>query len=130
MRAVFDSNIFVSSITMPGGRADKAILTVAEGKAELVISKPIIHEVLGVLARKFDRNPEELARVAVFLSELGEVVSPRKKVKALSDDPDSRVLECALTGQADVIVTGDQAMLALGQYEGIKIVSLKEFLEP
>ena len=95
----------------------------------LVISRPIILEVLDVLARKFDRNPEELARVAVFLSELAEVVAPRSRLKVLRDEPDNRILECAITGKADAIVTGDQAMLQLGEYRGIRILSLKDFMK-
>lgn len=129
MKAVFDTNIFVSAFAIPGGRADAAILKVAEGEVHLVISRPIIHEVLDVLARKFDRNSEELARVAVFLSELAEVVAPRSRLKVLRDEPDNRILECAVTGKADAIVTGDQAMLKLGEYRGIRILSLKDFLK-
>ena len=129
MKAVFDTNIFVSAFAIPGGRADTAILKAAEGEVHLVISRPIIHEVLDVLARKFDRNPEELARVAVFLSELAEVVAPRSRLKALRDEPDNRILECAIAGKADAIVTGDQAMLKLGEYRGIRILSLKDFLK-
>lgn len=128
MKAVFDSNIFVSALVVPGGRADAAVRRVVEGGVQLVVSKPIIHEVLGVLARKFERHAEELARVAVLLAELGLVVSPRQTVSVLKDDPDNRVLECAVAGAADVIVTGDRAMLALGEYEGIRILSLKQFL--
>ena len=94
----------------------------------LLLSKPILDELLGVLARKFDRNAEELARVAVFLMELGEVVHPRKTLKVLRDEPDNRILECALTAHAKVIVTGDRAMLALGEYKGVRVVSLREFL--
>jgi len=60
-----------------------------------VLSRPIIHEVLEVLARKFDRDLEELSRTAVFLSGLGDVVAPRRKVRVLRDDPDNRILECA-----------------------------------
>ena len=129
MRAVFDTNIFVSAFAIPGGRADAAILKATEGEVHLVISRPIFHEVLDVLARKFDRNSEELARVAVFLSELAEVVAPRSRLKVLRDEPDNRILECAVTGKADVIVTGDQAMLQLGEYRGIRILSLKDFLK-
>jgi predicted nucleic acid-binding protein len=46
----------------------------------------------------------------------------------LRDEPDNRILECAVTAKARVIVTGDQAMLALGEYRGIRILSLKDFL--
>ena len=129
MRAVFDTNIFVSTFTFPGGRAEEAVIKAARGDVELIVSKPIIRETLDVLARKFDRSAEELARVAVFLSELGEVVTPRTKLKVLADEPDNRILECAVAGGADVIVTGDQAMLDLGSYEGIRMMTLREFLK-
>jgi putative PIN family toxin of toxin-antitoxin system len=129
VKAVLDTNIFISALTLPGGQAEKAVLAAVEGRFDLAISKPIIHEVLGVLARKFARDAEELARVAVFLSELGEVVQPRKTLHVLRDEPDNRILECALTAHAKVIVTGDRAMLDLGEYKGVRIVTLREFLE-
>jgi putative PIN family toxin of toxin-antitoxin system len=129
VRAVFDTNIFVSALVFPGGQAEKALLSAVEGRIDLIVSRPIIHEVLGVLARKFDRAQDELARVAVFLSELGEVVQPRKAIAVLKDEPDNRILECARAGSAETIVTGDRAMLALGMFEGIRIVSLRAFLE-
>jgi len=82
-----------------------------------------------VLARKFGRDKEELARVAVYLTEIGIMVRPRRKIRVLSDNPDNRILECAVSGEADIIVTGDKAMLNLGEYKNAKILSLKEFLE-
>jgi len=128
VKAVLDTNIFISALTLPGGQAEKAVLAAVEGRFDLAISKPIIHEVLGVLARKFARDAEELARVAVFLSELGELVQPRKTLHVLSDEPDNRILECALAAHAKLIVTGDRAMLALDEHKGIRIVTLREFL--
>lgn len=128
MRVVFDSNIFVSALAIPGGSAERALEGAIDGVFDLVLSKPIIHEVLEVLARKFDRDAEELSRTAVFLSSLGEVVAPRRKVGELRDEPDNRILECAAAGGAKVIVTGDREMLALREWEGIRIVSLREFL--
>ena len=80
-----------------------------------------------MLARKFARDAEELSRVAVFLSEF-EVVHPRKTLHVLRDEPDNRILECAITAHAKVIVTGDRAMLALQEYKGIRILTLREFL--
>lgn len=129
MKAVLDTNIFISALALPGGQAEKAVLAAVEGRFELVISKPIIHEVLGVLARKFERDAEELARVAVFLAELGDVIHPRKAVRILRDEPDNRILECAHAARADVIVTGDRAMLALGQYMETRVMTLREFLD-
>ena len=129
MKAVFDTNIFISAIALPGSRAEAAILRVVEDDVQLVISREIILEILDVLARKFDRSAEELARLAVYLADLAEVVTPRRRLKVLKDDPDNRILECAVTGKVNVIVTGDQAMLQLGIYRGIRILSLKDFLD-
>ena len=128
MKAVFDTNIFVSALAFPGGRAEAALMKVIGGEVELLVSKSIIHEVLDVLSRKFDRDPEELARVAVYLADLGKVVQPKSKLAILRDEPDNRILECAVAGRADVIVTGDHAMLALSKYKAVSIVTLKDFL--
>lgn len=128
MRVVLDTNIYISALVLPGGQAEKAVHAAAEGRYELLISKPIIHEVLEVLARKFARDAEELARVALFLADLGESVQPRRRVRLLRDDPDNRVLECAFAGHADLIVTGDRAMLKLGTTRGVRLVTLRDFL--
>jgi putative PIN family toxin of toxin-antitoxin system len=128
VRVTFDTNVFVSALAIPGGRADQALDRVIRGEAHLVISKAIIQELLAVLSKKFGRDREELARVAVFLAELGELVQPRHTVNVLDDEPDNRILECAVAGHADAIVTGDLAMLALAEYEGIGIIRLRDFL--
>ncbi|MCI0439836.1 MAG: PIN domain-containing protein, partial [Chloroflexi bacterium] len=62
MRAVFDTNIYVSAFAIPGGRAEAALVKAVKGEVRLVISKLIIHELLDVLTRKFGRDAEELAR--------------------------------------------------------------------
>ena len=130
MRVVFDTNIFVSAFVLPGIRADAALIRVVDDIDQLVISKVIIDELLTVLARKFARDADELARVAVFLSDLAEVVRPRGRIDVLQDEADNRILECARTGKVDVIVTGDKAMIELGSYRSINIISLRNFLEP
>ncbi|GBE38684.1 MAG TPA: putative toxin-antitoxin system toxin component, PIN family [Nitrospirae bacterium] len=128
MRAVFDSNIFISALVIPGSKAEKAIARIIEGKDRLVLSKAIIDEILFVLARKFSRDREAISRAAVYLSALGETNQPTKKIKVLTDDPDNRILECAQAGKADIIVTGDTEMLKLKEFHGIRIISLKEYL--
>jgi putative PIN family toxin of toxin-antitoxin system len=129
LKAVFDTNIFVSALAIPGGQAERAIDLVIDARVNLCISKQIIHEVLGVLAQKFSKGPEELSRTAVFLSEMGELIVPREKPTVLDDEPDNRILECAMTGHADVIVTGDRAMLNLKKYKEIRIISFRQFLD-
>jgi putative PIN family toxin of toxin-antitoxin system len=128
MTVVFDSNIFISALVIPGTKAEEAVFRFMDGKDTLIISKAIIDEVLTVLANKFSKDREAISRTAIFLSELGTLVRPGKRIKVFEDDPDNRILECAIKGKADAIVTGDKAMLELKEYQGIRIITLKEYL--
>jgi putative PIN family toxin of toxin-antitoxin system len=128
MRVVFDTNIFISALALPGDKADRAVMRIIEGKDTLVISREIIDEVLTVLARKFSRDAEALSSVAVNLAGMGEISRSVHNLKVLDDESDNRILECAVAGNAEAIVTGDKAMLILKKYRHIRIISLGEFL--
>jgi uncharacterized protein len=128
VKVVFDTNILVSALVFPGGHGEAALRRIIEEQDQLVISRPILDELLGILARKFSRDAEELAHVAVFLSGPSLSVRPRRKLQVVKDEPDNRILECALAGHAEAIVTGDHALLSLRQYRGVRIISLREFL--
>jgi putative PIN family toxin of toxin-antitoxin system len=124
MRVVFDTNIFVSAFIIPGSLAQKAVLRIIEGEDVLLLSKEILDELLYILSTKFSRDREEISRVAVILSEMAEWVRPTLRISVLNDEPDNRVLECAVFGKADVLVTGDKEILELRKYEKTKIISL------
>lgn len=128
VRVVFDTNIFVSALILPGSSAEEALARVIEGTDRLILSKPILDELLGVLARKFSRDREELARVAVWLGEVAEWVRPTRRLSVAPEEADNRILECALAGRAEVIVSGDRGLLHLGSFEGVSIVTLKDYL--
>ena len=121
--------MLVSSVVFPDGSGERAMYRIVERRDTLVISKAIINELLGVLARKFARDAEELAHLAVFLEDVGEIVEPKRRISVLEDAPDSRILECAIAGNADLIVTGDRAMRKLRRFESVKIVSLRAYLD-
>lgn len=129
MKVVFDTNILVSALAFPGGRGEAALWRIVEEKDQLIISRPILDELLNILGRKFAREAEELAHVAVFLSELGNLVRPRQRLHVVSDDPDNRILECAIAGRADTIVTGDKALLKLRKFRDVRILSLRQYLD-
>jgi len=128
-RVVFGTSIFISALVIPGNFAEKAMLKIIEGGDILVISKDIINEVLSVLSSKCNREKIGISHAAVILSDLGELVKPTKKVSIFKDDPDNRILECAIHGKTDVLITGDKEMLQSRGYKGTKIISLKEFIE-
>lgn len=129
MKVVLDSNVYVSTLATPGGVSDRAVRAATEAAVELFISRPILEEVLGVMSRKFARAPEELARTALYLASLAQIVTSERRIDVLMDDPDNRVLECASAANADVIVTGDREMLFLGTWEGIEILSIRQFVD-
>ena len=129
MRVVFDTNIFVSAFVIPGSLGEKAILKVIEGNDILLLSKEMLDELLHVLSRKFGRDREEISRLAVILSEMVEWVRPTLRIGVLNDEPDNRILECAFSGKADFIVTGDKKMLEVKEYEKTRIISLNAYLE-
>ena len=81
MKVVFDTNILVSALVFPGGRGEAALVRILQEQDHLLLSKAILDELLGVLARKFSRDAEELARIAVFLADLATTVQPRQTLK-------------------------------------------------
>ena len=106
MRVIFDTNIFVSALILPLGRVEEALTRVIEGADRLILSKPILDELLSVLARKFSRDREELARLAVWLGEVAEWVQPTRRLNVAAEEADNRILECALAGRTEVVVGG------------------------
>ena len=129
MKVVFDTNILVSALVFPGGRGEAALQRIVEEKDQLLLSKPILDELLGILGRKFARDAEALSHAAVFLTELSLPVKPRQRLRVVKDDPDNRILECAVAGDAGIIVTGDKALLALREYKGVRVITLRDYLD-
>jgi putative PIN family toxin of toxin-antitoxin system len=121
VRVVFDTNIFVSAFATSGLQSQRAIDRVTVGDDRLLISKQIIDEVLNVLKRKLEHDSEGVARTALLIADMGEILATKQRLKLLRDDPDNRILECAVAGRADLIVTGDRELLDLKQFEGIRI---------
>ena len=120
--------MLVAALVFPGGRADEALQRIVDGRDILLLSPAILDETLGVLARKFSRDPEMLAETAVFLTQLAVTVRPRLRLRTLADEADNRILECARAGRAHAVVTGDRAMLALQSFRRVRILTIREFL--
>lgn len=128
MRVVFDTNILVSALVFPGGQGEAALRRILAETDELLLSRPILDELLEVLGRKFARDAEELAHVAVFLSDFALIVAPKRRLRVVKDEPENRILECAVAGRAEAIVTGDKALLALKSYGNTRMLTLRGYL--
>ena len=129
MKVTFDTNILVSAFEFPNGRAARVLLNIRSERDLMFISHPIIEELLRVLAQKFGRTPTELEGVRAFIRQFGHLVTPTETLHILADEPDNRILECAVAADTDLIVTGDRQMLALQSFRDIRIMALADYLE-
>ena len=129
MKVTFDTNILVSAFEFPNGRAARVLLNIRSERDLMFISHPIIEELLRVLAGKFGRTEAELAGVRAFIQQFGHLVTPTETFHVLTDEPDNRILECAVAANADVIVTGDRRMLALESFRDVRVLTLADYLE-
>lgn len=129
LKAVFDTNIYLSALITKGGKAEQAWLLAVEGEIDVYTSVPIMMELAGKLREKFHWEDSRIKAVVRHVTRIAEVVKPDIKLKILADDPDNRILECAQYAGAEFIVTGDKHLLDLILFEGIKIMTLSEFVE-
>lgn len=113
MIVTFDTNVFVSGFVRPEGRAAQVLANIVAGRDELFASPFIIDELKRVLTNKFGWTIAELVEIDTWFSTNARIVIPSITVDVLSDEPDNRILECAVAANVEAIVTGDRQMLAL-----------------
>jgi uncharacterized protein len=128
VRVVFDTNIYISAFAIPGGNAEEAYVEAIRGRFELFTSVAILTETARVLQAKFDWT-EEMVRQAIHdISETATVLRLRPTLHLLKDEPDNRILECAVAAHVQWIVTGDRHLLTLSHHGDCDLVSLTDFL--
>lgn len=126
-RVVLDSNIIISAVVYRG--KPRIILDLAfEQRIETITSPALLVEVIEVLAKKFQLSKEELDLINEEIKNDFAIIHPRRTLHIVRDEDDNRVLEAALEGKCDFIVTGDRDLLNLGQFKNIKIITPDEFL--
>ena len=128
IRVLPDSNVIISAVFW-AGKPYKVVSRGLKGDYQLVTSLEIIREVSNKLRIKFLLPEEKIAELANVMLNLFRVVSVTTEVIAARDKSDDKIIECAIDGKADFIVTGDPDLLVLKEFKGIKIVSPKDFLE-
>ncbi|MBE2269446.1 MAG: putative toxin-antitoxin system toxin component, PIN family [Anaerolinea sp.] len=134
MRVVFDTNTVISAQFWRGAPR-QALDAIRAQCATLIASETLLTELALVLARsKFAQRLMDVGTTAeTIMAEhraLIEIVEPVRLSARISDDPkDDMILACALGGQADCIVSGDDDLLRLGSIEEIPIWTVNHFLE-
>lgn len=130
MRIVADTNVIVSAV-IAGGKPRRLIEKSLRGEIELVLSPGILEEVADVLERpKFELAEEAVYRIVGALVQTAHVVDVDSSVQVVEEDPDDDViLNTALDGRADAIVSGDKHLLDLKDFKGIQVHSVAELID-
>lgn len=135
IKAVFDSNIYISALIKPTGTQALLIEKALMGECQIVISLEILNEIYRVLAyprilKKLTATPEQIKRLFhhvsthAFLVEIGQII------RAVESDPDDNIIvTTAVRGQADYIVSGNDHLLDLKKFRNIKIVNGRDFMD-
>jgi putative PIN family toxin of toxin-antitoxin system len=128
VRVVFDTNIYISALVIPGGNAEEAYLEAVRGAFDLYTSVAILTETARVLQTKFDWAEDKVREAVQTISQMAIVLRPRPTLHILDDEPDNRILECAIAAHAEFVVSGDRHLLALKHHADITMISLADFL--
>jgi hypothetical protein len=128
VKAVIDTNIWISFLIgkLLAGLDDYIL----DGLLEVVISDEQLEEITNVLSRPKFRKHFSIDDIEEFLSLLyksAQIVEVHHTIKDCRDEKDNFILETAIRGKADYIVTGDKDLLVLNPYRGKKIIGFREF---
>ena len=125
LRIVFDSNVYISALLFKGIPGN--ILEMAhKDKIVLIVSDEIIAETERILEDKFKWPKHNIDKFKRRLSGISENIKPGIKLDIIRErESDNRILECAISGNANLIVSGDKHLLKLKSYKNIPIVRPK-----
>ncbi len=130
MKAVFDTNVLVAAFATEG-LCSKLLHRANRKTFGLFLSPFISREFAKILEKKLALSPGEIEEANGLLAEVAVLIDPEEKsitvLGVCRDEDDNQILACALSCEADYIVTGDQDLLALKTFRKIRIVSPREF---
>lgn len=129
-RLVLDTNVLISALLF-GGKPEKVYRKVLSNQCMGFVSKEIFEELSSVLLRKkFGFTETFIQLLEDEMKSYFHWIVPVKRIKSTCRDiDDHKVIECALTAGADVIVTGDQDLLVLHRYRNILVLTPDDYLE-
>jgi len=134
MRVVLDANIYISSLISSQGNPASIINRWLSGEFDVLLSQPIVDEILRVtgyerLQNKYKKIRENRLEFVELISEQGVWIEPTDSLNVVSaDKSDNRYIECAVAGGATYVVSGDEHLLDIGNHQGISIISPATFV--
>jgi uncharacterized protein len=128
-RIVLDTNVLISALVF-GGRPRLVTDLVGEASVIAVTSEEIMTEFRRIVVAKFPEFSQNAAQLEQLLRKYTRWVKLGSVTVTVCRDPDdNNVIETALIGMADYIVSGDKDLLVLKEHDGVKIVKPAELIE-
>lgn len=128
VKVTLDTNIIISAVGF-GGKPRKVLNLILDKKIKAVTSSILLAELSDVTSKKFPKLADNFEIINKKIRRNFKLVSPKKSLEIVKDKPDNRVLEAAVEGNCEYIVTGDKELLTLKTYKGIKILTAEQFLK-
>lgn len=128
LRVTLDTNILVSALAFPSGRRARIWELAQRGRYQALTSPDIISELARVLRESFDWEEQRVQRAIRAVAHTAEVIALTSTVNVVRDPNDNHVVECAIDGKADAIVSGDNDLLAMGNHQNIPVIHPADFL--
>jgi putative PIN family toxin of toxin-antitoxin system len=126
-RVVVDTNVLISGLLFGGKPAE--ILDLALDQAFVLLTSPAMEmELIRVLTRKFEVSSAGVTGIIALIRSTSESIQTESMLTLCRDESDNRVLECALDGGANYIVTGDLDLLSMPPFQHSIILRPDEFL--
>lgn len=126
MRVVLDTNIYIAAALKNSFSAEIIELVTRSNDLTAITSEEILAELVQKLKDKFNWRKENIDYFVTRVRMITEVVEIKGKVSSILRDPeDIKILECSVSGKADLIVTLDQDLIKLKKFRGIGIVHPK-----
>ena len=119
MRAVIDTNVFISGLMLPNSTPGRILVAWRTGHFSLVLSEPILVEVSAVLRypkiqKRIAWDDDTISRYLTLLRFEAEVVDTQRTIAHVPRDAkDNMILATLLASNADCLVTGDLDLLTL-----------------
>jgi len=128
VKAVFDTNVLIAAFLTEGICA-KLLIRARRRDFDLILCDGILQEFERVLKKKFAASPHETSEALIILSEAAlEILGRTDSITPICrDSDDDLILACAMDAVADYVVTRDEDLLVLKNYESISIVNPREF---
>ena len=130
LRFVLDTNVIVSGVLLPESVPRRAMLS-AQQHGQLLASDDTLEELRQVLSRpRFGRFVPAARCAQLFDEYLANIerISVASPIRLCRDPRADKFISLALDGRADILLTGDEDLLALHPFRGVSILSPASFL--